>query len=70
MTGRGGLAARLGVMERGAGAGQVVFVIPRMGEPADAAVRRRFGIEGPPHGARVVLMVTGIERADDDGARP
>lgn len=32
--------------------------------------RRRFGTQGQPPGARVVLVVTGIDRADDDGAEP
>jgi hypothetical protein len=70
MNGRSNLAGRVAVMERHGAAGRVVFAIRREGEPAEAAMRRTFGTQGLPHGARVVLVVTGIERADDVGAEP
>jgi hypothetical protein len=70
MTGRGSLAPRVATMERDGAVGGVIFAIRRSGEPAEAAMRRRFGTQGPSQDARVVLVVAGIESADDDGADP
>jgi hypothetical protein len=70
MIGRGSLAGRVAAMERAGGAGREVLVVTRIGEPEEAAMLRTFGTQGPPPGARVLLVLTGITRAHDDGVEP
>ncbi|TDH62929.1 hypothetical protein E2C06_09615 [Dankookia rubra] len=70
MTGLSSLAERVATMERNEAVGGVIFAIRQSGELAEAAMRRRFSTKGPSQSARVVLVVAGIDRADDDGVDP